>query len=268
MAGVPHLHQHTPSPQLSPRIRRAPHVGYPPPPIQNKLLITWWPAKQSLSLKHPFGTKHAQRCRDDDRTKAAYDLEDKGWNGSQMGEATRTLMKYLNQPFQELRYAAFRVATSMALHPWGVRALFSSPGFHEFLLNRNTESSKTGLEHKYALVRAVLACDEAHPDAALLPTERRQQLRSYQAQGTFFVLPEYVTKIADQSAWLRESSFFKSINHDWLIMMRTFALLHLSLYIAMYRYVFYKTFNKKKMKHVYLFTGVPWMLCVSEKKNA
>jgi len=54
----------------------------------------------------------------------------------------QTVMKFLEQPFEEQRYATFSVIRSVASHIWGAKALLEFPGFYEFLLNRYCHDSK------------------------------------------------------------------------------------------------------------------------------
>lgn len=61
------------------------------------------------------------RSHDHEKTREIFDIEDKGWNGSSSGEVMRTFMKFLDQPFPELRYATFKAIQSTeqpSLYQW------------------------------------------------------------------------------------------------------------------------------------------------------
>jgi hypothetical protein len=68
------------------------------------------------------------RCPDHTKALEIFNIEDKGWDGSSSGDVMRAFMKFLDQPFPDLRYATFHVMQELAGHPWGVKALFAYTG--------------------------------------------------------------------------------------------------------------------------------------------
>jgi len=139
-------------------------------------------------------------CKDHDKTLAVFNLEDKGWNGASTGEVMRTLMRFLDQPFSELRYAVFNVMQGLACHPWGVQALFAHPGFLEFLANRSTETTKAGHEWKFAIIQSVVAQQDDNRALHVLDDASLNLLRNYLAKGVFYARSEFTTKIASKSS--------------------------------------------------------------------
>jgi hypothetical protein len=66
------------------------------------------------------------------------------------------LSDYLRQPLPEIRIAAFGLLRSLANYDWGIKFMFDHPGFLEFLLHRDSETTKLGKEWKYSIVEAVV----------------------------------------------------------------------------------------------------------------
>jgi hypothetical protein len=59
----------------------------------------------------------------------------------------------LRAPIAPIRNGVYAVLTAAGRHAWGLRAMFGTAGFREFLMDRRTELTKEGKEWKYSLVR-------------------------------------------------------------------------------------------------------------------
>ena len=129
-------------------------------------------------------------------------MEDKGWDGSSSGEVMRTFMKFLDQPFPDLRHATFHAVQTLARHPWGVKALFAYPGFLEFIVNRGTETTKEGKEWKYAIIESIVMGEKEYDNRAreALGEAAFDQRVAYLTEGVHYVRGELATKIASKSA--------------------------------------------------------------------
>lgn len=87
---------------------------------------------------------------------------------SEIGKAKNTmavsyLIKTARQPVPELKGASHELLNSICKQQpggWGLHALYSTPGFREYLLDRNTEHSKEGKETKFRLILTVSECPE------------------------------------------------------------------------------------------------------------
>ncbi|ELR19410.1 HEAT repeat domain containing protein [Acanthamoeba castellanii str. Neff] len=141
-------------------------------------------------------------CPDHEKTLEIFNVEDKGWDGSSSGEVMRTFMKFLDQPFPDLRHATFHAVQALARHPWGVKALFAYPGFLEFIVNRGTETTKEGKEWKYAIVESIVMGEKQYDNRAreTLGEAAFNQLVTYLTEGVHYVQGELATKIASKSA--------------------------------------------------------------------
>jgi 26S proteasome non-ATPase regulatory subunit 5 len=141
------------------------------------------------------------RCPDHTKTLEIFNIEDKGWDGSSSGDVMRAFMKFLDQPFPDLRYATFHVMQELAGHPWGVKALFAYPGFLEFLVNRSTETTKEGKEWKYTIIEAVVMGERKDNRARdVLNEDAFGLLTAYLGQGVHYIQGELAAKIASKSA--------------------------------------------------------------------
>lgn len=146
-----------------------------------------------LSFLHAFA--ELLSCPDAEKTKSAFDIEDRGWEGKSSGEVLRSIMKYVDQPFQDVRTGAFAVLQSIARHSsWGVQVLVNYPGFFEFILNRDTETTKVGREWKYAVLEAMMKGKDG---------EDLQQVRTTLGN----------TKLGLVERYLREGPFYQSAEH-------------------------------------------------------
>jgi 26S proteasome non-ATPase regulatory subunit 5 len=61
------------------------------------------------------------------------------------------LMATLKDPFVDHRYAVFHLMRGLCRHIFGIQALLAYPTFFDFLLDRNTETTKEGLYFRFML---------------------------------------------------------------------------------------------------------------------
>lgn len=128
------------------------------------------------------------------------------------------LSDYLRQPLPELRIAAFGLLRSLANYDWGIKFMFDHPGFLEFLLHRDSETTKLGKEWKYSIVEAVVRnpWTKQRKDSSLLlyflPTLQYlliaslldmqeaefRKLARYAQQGVFYVAAEAHVEVDKQ----------------------------------------------------------------------
>ncbi|RHZ34137.1 hypothetical protein DYB31_012644 [Aphanomyces astaci] len=73
-------------------------------------------------------------------------------------------MECLRQPFEPIRVGVYTLLQTVAAqgHPWGLEALHAYGGFIEYLVDRQTEPTKTTREWKFAIVDALLASKFQH----------------------------------------------------------------------------------------------------------
>jgi hypothetical protein len=75
------------------------------------------------------------------------------------GDATRIVLSIAKSPFIETRMGAYALLAAFAKRGTGAQVLLSHPGFYEFLISREGETTKEGKEAKYSIVQAVLGSD-------------------------------------------------------------------------------------------------------------
>ena len=145
-------------------------------------------------------------------------------NGSGAGSTTSFLLQQLQSlPIPTVRHAIYDVLVAVAKQEgaWGIRSIFSTAGFREFLENRTTERDKagnsnrptylllsinqsthppthllsytkknthTGKEWKYSLIERIVHENKGGQSApALLNEEILEGLRGYLRLGPFYV---------------------------------------------------------------------------------
>jgi len=172
--------------------------------LSNKPLLKEWfeymgstVALYRLSLLHALA--ELLTCPDHELTLEVYKIEDCGWDGKSSGEVMQSLTKYLDQPFNELRYAVFSVIKSLVLHPWGVKSVFALPTFIGFLVNRNSETTKVGKEWKFAVIQTVVENQATNHADQVLGDDAFSHLSRYLTEGVFYVRAEQATSIASRS---------------------------------------------------------------------
>ena len=104
-------------------------------------------------------------------------------------------------PMPSLRHAMYHLLVAVVGQEggWGVRALFSTAGFREFLMSRTTETDKVGKEWKYSLVEALERETSGEGEGGreggreggvavgMLGDEVMEELRAYLKLGPFYV---------------------------------------------------------------------------------
>jgi Proteasome non-ATPase 26S subunit len=101
-------------------------------------------------------------------------------------DATEVLLKLVLSPMSEVRIAAYTVFRSVAASlPTGSQVLLSHNGFLEMLMDRQTETSKSGREARYEVVNAVLDS----PVVSLLAEGIVKRLETYRHAGPHYVEP-------------------------------------------------------------------------------
>ncbi|DBA70859.1 TPA: hypothetical protein ACH3X2_011627 [Trebouxia sp. C0005] len=76
---------------------------------------------------------------------------------SHQGGPAHVLLAYLEQPFTDLRIAAYRLATALGLRAWGAGEMCLHPGLLHHLCNPKTETSRQGCQFRYACLQALAA---------------------------------------------------------------------------------------------------------------
>eukprot|EP00802_Teleaulax_amphioxeia_P015853 Tamp_15953.p1 GENE.Tamp_15953~~Tamp_15953.p1 ORF type:complete len:494 (+),score=134.77 Tamp_15953:125-1483(+) len=93
------------------------------------------------------------------------------------------VVKLTRVPILEERIGALCCCRSLAMHRWGVQALFAELGFVQFIIDRKEESSKRGLEEKYEVVREALA----HADIGqVLGADNHSVLVAFASDGAYY----------------------------------------------------------------------------------
>lgn len=86
----------------------------------------------------------------------------------------------------------------MTGHPWGVKAIFSFPGFLEFLINRETDTTKAGKEWKYAIIESLIRSKD-NQVREILDEAALDLLEGYLAEGVFYQRGEHTAMTASKS---------------------------------------------------------------------
>ncbi|KAI9033294.1 26S proteasome non-ATPase regulatory subunit 5 [Hyaloraphidium curvatum] len=84
---------------------------------------------------------------------------------------------------EENRVAGYSVLKALARHEWGLRALASHEVVDNFLFDRRTDQTRTGMEFKYSIVQAM---DTSPAAGAVLHPELRARITRYLNEGPFF----------------------------------------------------------------------------------
>mmetsp|Transcript_65763 Transcript_65763/g.106609 ORF Transcript_65763/g.106609 Transcript_65763/m.106609 type:complete len:495 (+) Transcript_65763:132-1616(+) len=93
------------------------------------------------------------------------------------------LVKLSRTPIFEERVGALCSCRSIAMHQWGVQALFAQTDFLPFIIDRKEESSKRGLEEKYYVVKEALV----HANIGeVIGLENQAILVAFAADGAYY----------------------------------------------------------------------------------
>jgi hypothetical protein len=105
------------------------------------------------------------------------------------------LMKQIDEPLIQLRFAVFAVLKALAKHAWGIKEIVSYPGVREFLTNRGTEHTKRGGEWKFALIQQILH----HPASKdIVGVTYWHELQVFVKQGPFYFRHESKVLVEDR----------------------------------------------------------------------
>ncbi|XP_033732303.1 26S proteasome non-ATPase regulatory subunit 5-like [Pecten maximus] len=99
-------------------------------------------------------------------------------------EPLRALLEIVQQPFTDLRCAAYQVFTAMASQQWAQECMIKFPGLTEFLLDRLTEATKEGKDAKYELIKTLAESPFA---ANSFGNPFYVKLKAYCVQGPYFL---------------------------------------------------------------------------------
>ncbi|XP_068733601.1 26S proteasome non-ATPase regulatory subunit 5-like [Montipora capricornis] len=96
----------------------------------------------------------------------------------------QVLMEVSKQPFQDVHCAVLQMLTSLAKYKWAQKDMTTCPGFLEYLLDRTTETAKTGREHKYDLIVALVRSPFSKE---VFGKPFYLRLQEYEREGPFYV---------------------------------------------------------------------------------
>lgn len=121
--------------------------------------------------------------RVEDQTTELLTLTEK-WFNLLGREPLRTLLEIAQQPFTDLRCAAYQVFVAIATQQWAQESMNRFPGLTEFLMDRLTESTKEGKDAKYELIKTLAESPFA---ANCFGNPFYVKLKAYCVQGPYFV---------------------------------------------------------------------------------
>lgn len=100
-------------------------------------------------------------------------------------ETTKLVLTMARSPLPEIRLGAYTLLSSVAKLGTGGQVLFTHPGFYEWLMDRERESTKEGREAKYAIVEAIVGSEVK----GLLSDAIVRKLEEYIKQGPHYHKP-------------------------------------------------------------------------------
>ncbi|KAN0018881.1 hypothetical protein ACTFIU_008815 [Dictyostelium citrinum] len=106
--------------------------------------------------------------------------------------------KNYGSPIEEIKMSSFSLIQALCVHSWGASEVIKMPGFFEYLMNRQNESSKLGKEWKFCIVQTLV---NQHKDLFTSNAEwrdRYHQMESYIKKGIHFIPYESITKIENE----------------------------------------------------------------------
>ncbi|KAB0802039.1 hypothetical protein PPYR_04225 [Photinus pyralis] len=109
------------------------------------------------------------------------------WYCSVDGNLMTLIYDFAKNPFNEIRFAAFRVLDALSSHNWGQEIFRNTPGFIEFLLDRRSENFKDCKEAKYNIIRVLSL-------SSVFDHSTQTRLQEYVSEGPFYV--QAVTEVA------------------------------------------------------------------------
>jgi hypothetical protein len=96
--------------------------------------------------------------------------------------STNILLRYAKQHIQGTKQAVYDLMAAVAGTGWGLRKLFSSSDFIDYIFDRNTETEKIGKEWKFAVLASAYEC----PMNVLLGPSLVERMELFLKDGPFF----------------------------------------------------------------------------------
>ena len=109
------------------------------------------------------------------------------WYSSLAANTLDFVMKQCQQPFLQLRCSALTFLRILANQPWGQHNLNNFAAFHEYILNRSTETAKQGKDGKFEIVKTLV---ESPTAMDIFGRVYFLKLREYYNDGAYFVKAE------------------------------------------------------------------------------
>jgi 26S proteasome non-ATPase regulatory subunit 5 len=100
-------------------------------------------------------------------------------------QTTELVLAMAKSPLPETRFGAYTLLSAVAKLGTGGQVLFTHPGFYEWLMNRERETTKEGREAKYAVVESIVGSEVK----GLLADEIVRKLQEYLKQGPHYLKP-------------------------------------------------------------------------------
>lgn len=91
------------------------------------------------------------------------------------------LLNFCRNPFPDIKVAALTLLKVLVTPNWGQKALQSTAGFVEFLMDRNIEFNKDAVHEKYRIIEILSESANVFDSVTL------GQLKKYVQQGAFYV---------------------------------------------------------------------------------
>lgn len=106
------------------------------------------------------------------------------WFGRLNRDPLKMILEIAQQPFTDVRCAAYQVFVALATQQWGQENMDKFPGLNEFLLDRLTECTKQGREAKFEVIKTLA---ESPFTASVFGNPYLVKLKAYCVQGAFFI---------------------------------------------------------------------------------
>ncbi|KAN0033539.1 hypothetical protein ACTA71_007226 [Dictyostelium dimigraforme] len=106
--------------------------------------------------------------------------------------------KNYSSPIEEIKMSSFSLIQALCIHSWGASEVIKMPGFFEYLMNRQNESTKLGKEWKFCIIQTLV---NQHEDLFTSNAEwrdRYHQMQSYLKKGIHFIPYESITKVENE----------------------------------------------------------------------
>lgn len=113
------------------------------------------------------------------------------WFNCVFGDDLTALLGFCQNPFEDISLSAFKCLLSLAQHDFAQRAISSTGGFVEFLLDRNLKTSHEVKQIKYEVIKVLSESNAFDASIAVL-------MQKYVREGFNYV--QAITEIAFESA--------------------------------------------------------------------